>query len=160
VNKSLLTCVGLLLAAGAAAANTDCRISTAGGISFGVYDVLSTTPNDSLTTVVAICTRNAGPRNVSITLQLNPGSNGSSVNARRMMNTGPAGGYLNYGLFRDPGRTSVWGFSAGFDTLSQTVDIDNNASAAVTFTIYARIPPLQDVAIGSYTDSITVTISP
>lgn len=160
MNKVLSTWIVALLAAGPSLAATDCRITGGGGMAFGAYDVLSATPDDSLTTIVAFCTRNGGPRNVTITLQLSQGTNGTSVNARRMINLGPAGGYLNYGLFRDVSRSAVWGFSTGVDTVSQTVAIDNNASASVTFTIYGRIPAQQDVAVGSYTDAVTVTVTP
>jgi spore coat protein U-like protein len=77
-----------------------------------------------------------------------------------MINLGPAGGYMNYGLFRDVGRSAVWGFSPGVDTMGQTLSIPNRGSATATFNIYGRIPALQDVPVGSYTDSVTVTVSP
>jgi len=160
VNKTWLACAGLLLAASAARADTTCRLVTGGGLAFGVYDSITAVPNDSMTTVSAVCSRNGGPRNVSITLQVGQGTNGTGVSARRMANIGRAGEYLNYGLFRDTGRSAVWGFSTGVDTMSQTISIDNNSSATTTFTIYARIHAQQDVAVGSYTDSVTVTVSP
>jgi spore coat protein U-like protein len=160
VNRSLLTALAALLAAAPAFAATDCRITSSGSMAFGAYDVLSATPDDSMSTVTALCTRNGGPQNVTITLQLSQGTNGTSVNARRMINLGPAGGYMNYGLFRDVGRSAVWGFSPGVDTMGQTLSIPNRGSATATFNIYGRIPALQDVPVGSYTDSVTVTVSP
>ena len=160
MNRRLFACLAILLSAGPAGAATTCRISGNPGLGFGGYDVLSASPNDSVATVTALCTRNGGPRNVSITLQLSKGTNGSSVNARRMRNLGPAGGYLNYNLFRDVARSAVWGFSTGVDTVSQTVAVPNRGSGTTTFTIYGRIPAQQDVAVGSYNDSVTVTVTP
>ena len=158
VNRKLLACLLAALAALPAAAATDCRISSGTSMAFGPYDVMSPTPNDSLATVTAVCTRNGGPQNVTITLQLSPGSNGGSVTARRM--AGSTGDRLAYNLFRDVSRSAVWGFSTGVDTLSQTLSIPNKESSTATFTIYGRIPASQDVAAGSYADAVTVTIAP
>ena len=160
MNRTWLACAGLLLAAAAARADTTCRITMGGGLAFGVYDSITVVPNDSMTTVSALCARVGGPRFVTITVQVGQGANGSSVNARRMASTSVAGEYLNYGIFRDTGRSAVWGFSTGVDTLSQTLSIDNNDRATATIPIYGRIPAQQDVAVGSYRDSVTVTITP
>ncbi|GAB3776942.1 hypothetical protein GCM10028796_55340 [Ramlibacter monticola] len=150
----------LLLAAAAAHADTTCRLTAGASLAFGVYDPVSAVANDSLARVSAVCSRNGGPRDVTITLQVGQGTNGTGVNARRMANGSVGGEYLNYGLFRDTGRSAVWGFSAGIDTMSQSLSIDNNGSATATFTIYGRIPALQDVAIGSYSDAVTITVTP
>ena len=160
MNRCLLTWLAALLAAGPAAAATSCMLNVGGGMAFGSYDVLSAAPNDSVATVTALCTRNRGPQFVTVTVQLSQGSNGTSVSARRMRNIGPAGGYLNYNLFRDVARSAVWGFSTGVDTVSQTLSVPNRGSSTATFTIYGRIPAKQDVAVGSYTDTVTVTVTP
>jgi spore coat protein U-like protein len=160
VNKRFAAFAALLIGVGHAAAVTDCRISSSAGMAFGSYDVLSAFPDDSVATVVASCTRNGGPQNVTITLQLSQGANGTSVTARQMINTGPAGGFLAYGLFRDVARSSVWGFSPGVDAHSQVLAIPNNQTRMATFTIYGRIPAQQDVAVGMYNDQVTATIAP
>lgn len=160
MNRIALAGMALLLAAAAARADTTCRLTGGGGLAFGTYDAITALPNDSVTTVSAVCTRSGGPRNVSVTVQLSQGTNGNGVNARRLANAGTPGEYLNYGLFRDTGRSAVWGFSAGVDTVSQALSIDNNSSATATFTIYGRIPAQQDAAVGSYGDSVTITVTP
>jgi spore coat protein U-like protein len=160
VNRCLLTWLAALLAAGPAAAATTCMLNSGGGMAFGNYDVISATPTDSVAFVTALCTRNGGGRNVTVTVQLSQGSNGTSVSTRRMRNLGPAGGFLNYNLFSDVARSAVWGFTPGVDTVSQTLSIRNRGSRTATFTIYGRIPALQDVAVGSYTDTVTVTVTP
>lgn len=160
VNKALAAWLGSLLLAGAAHAATECRFLTGGAVAFGSYDIFSAAPDDSLLNVYVQCTRNGGPQNVSVTLQLSAGLNGSSASARRMANSGSAGGYLSYGLFRDSGRTAVWGFSTGVDTVSQTLSIPNHGVALGTFVIYGRIPAQQDAAAGSYSDRVQMTLTP
>jgi spore coat protein U-like protein len=129
-------------------------------MAFGGYDVLSAAPDDSQARITTLCTRNGGSPNVTLTVQLSTGINGGSTNTRRMRNAVPGGGFLDYNLFRDVGRSAVWGFSSGVDTLSQTLSIPDRGSATATFTIYGRIPALQDAAVGIYFDLVTVTVSP
>lgn len=160
MNRTCAACAAWLLAAGTAHAATTCLLTAGAALAFGNYDPLSAAPGDSLATVSAVCSRRGGPANVSVTLQLSQGSNGSSVNARRMANTTVPGEFLNYGLFRDTGRSLVWGFSPGVDTTTQTITVPNKGSATATFTIYGRIPSLQDPAVGAYTDRVTVTVTP
>ena len=148
-----------LLASGAEAVTT-CRILSGGGLNFGNYDTLAAAPNDSLATVLVQCTREGGPQNVTVTLQLNQGIHGASVQARRMANNAPAGGYLNYGLYRDVGRSMVWGFNTGVDTEVRSLSIPNKDSRQATFTIYGRIPAQQDSPVGSYSDRVTATVTP
>lgn len=150
----------LLLFAQASSAATLCRLVSGGGVAFGNYDIFSAAPNDTLLNIAVACDRTGGPQNIVVTMSLSQGANGTSVNARRMLNSGGAGDYLAYGLYRDVSRSSVWGFSPGIDTLSQTLAVPNNGSASVTFTIYGRLPPQQDVSAGSYSDSVQVTLSP
>lgn len=149
----------LALWAGLAWSATDCRLATGAAMAFGPYDVLSPSPTDSAATVVVRCTRAGGPQFVTVDMALGQGANGTSVNARRMLHGGGTS-TLNYGLFRDPGRTAVWGFSSGINTVQQTVAIPNFATVTTTFTIYGRMPAQQDVPAGSYADSVQLTVSP
>jgi spore coat protein U-like protein len=93
-------------------------------------------------------------------MAIGQGSNGTSVNDRRMLHTGGSGDFLNYNLFRDVSRTSVWGFSSGVDTMSRQLSIANNSTATASFTIYARVPAQQDVTIGNYRDTVQITVTP
>ena len=159
MNRTVLL-VCLWAAAQAAQAATTCRIVTVGSIGFGNYDVLATTPNDTLLGVTVACDRSGGPANVTVTVGLGAGANGSSVDARRMLQTSAPGDYLSYGLFRDVGRSSVWGNSNGINTVSRTLSVPNNGSASTTFTVYGRIPAQQNVAAGEYRDTVQITVSP
>jgi spore coat protein U-like protein len=152
----------LLLAscAQAAGAATVCRFVSGGTVVFGPYDALSATPTDTVASFRVRCDRDGGPANVSITLALSAGAHGASVANRALRQVGGSGDLLSYGLYRDTGRTAVWGFSPGVDAMQQTLSIPNKSSAFATFTIYGRLPALQNVSAGSYTDSVQVTLTP
>jgi spore coat protein U-like protein len=77
---------------------------------------------------------------------------GATVTARSM--TGPASALLSYQLFRDSGHSLNWGVTIGTDTVSVT----GNGSAQVQ-TVYGQIPAGQFVAPGSYSDTITATVT-
>lgn len=156
-----LVCVALLLGACSARAETICRFVSAPGLAFGVYDATSSVPTDSLTNVRVTCERNGGPQLVTLTMRLGPGSNSSSVQTRRMNQLGGSD-YLNYGLYSDVSRSVVWGMSDNVNTVSQTISIavPNKGSESATFTIYGRIPALQDVRVGTYADSVGITLTP
>ena len=153
-----LACCALVTQAADAA--TACRLVNATSLSFGPYDVLSTAANDTLVTIDVACDRHGGPQSVEVVMAIGQGSNGTSINNRRMLHTGGSGDYLTYNLFRDVSRSSIWGFSNGVDTVSRQLSIANNSTATASFTIYARIPAQQDVTIGSYRDSVQITVTP
>lgn len=153
-----LVAAGLAGAPGAGHAAVTCRFESNSSVAFGPYDVTSTTPTDSLATVLVRCDSSTGGNpSVTVTLSVSPGASGSS---RRMRHLGSSGDVLTYGLFRDAARSAAWGFTAGVDTVSQNLKIQNNRSAQASFTIYGRIPPLQDVTPGDYVDTVQVTLSP
>jgi spore coat protein U-like protein len=76
-----------------------------------------------------------------------------AVVARRSM-TGPALSQLDYQLFTDPARTTVWGNTVGTDTVSGTGD-----GLPQTLNVYGRIPSGQSVRGGGYEDTITATLT-
>lgn len=136
-----------------------CGITSSGGAAFGNYDVLSPVPTDTLALVRVRCESvDPGNPNISLTLAIGPGGTGS-VNGRRMRHAAGTDS-LGYGLFRDTGRSAVWGYTPGVDTLTQTIKVQNNRTAEATFSVYGRIPPQQDVTPGSYSDMVQVTLTP
>jgi spore coat protein U-like protein len=160
VSSRAIALVLALVLAPAAGAATLCRLSTAGGIAFGGYDVLAATPLDTLLSFDVACDRSGGPPSVTLVVRLGQGANGTSVNNRRMLHVGASGDFLSYGLYSDVSRTSVWGFSDGVNTVSRRIAVPNNSSASTTFTIYGRIPAGQNVTVGPYRDSVQITVTP
>lgn len=134
----------LLVCAGAAAARADCTI-TATPVAFGPYDVFSATADDSTGTISIRCTP---PDIVTVTL-----SRGSSPTfATRTMQNGA--NVLNYNLFRNAARTTIFGDGTG-----GTSTFVGFVLVTTTITVYGRIPPLQDVTVGPYSDTIIATVN-
>ena len=158
MNK-LAALIACALVAGTAGAATTCQIG-ATGLAFGNYDILASAPNDSQANVLVTCTRDGGPPGITVMMALTEGQYGSSINARRMANTSMPGEFLAYGLYTDAGRSKVWGFSTGVNTMSSPMSVPNKDSASTTFIIYGRVPAQQDVAVGSYSDLVQVTVTP
>jgi spore coat protein U-like protein len=61
---------------------------------------------------------------------------------------------VNYSLFRNATRTQVWGQTIGTDTVTGTGTGANQA-----LTIYGRVPAQAVPPPGTYTDTVTVTIT-
>jgi len=140
----------LLLAGEAGAA---CTVS-ATGVNFGPYDVFVTIPLDSTGTVTVACDQSPP---VDVTIAIGPsGTSGGFI--PRQMRSASSPDRLNYNLFVNAGRSTVWGDgAAGTSTVFLKNVVKNRP---VLTTIYGRIPPRQDVSVGTYTDSLTVTITP
>lgn len=126
----------------------NCSITTT-AVNFGSYDPVvahASSPLDSTGSVVVTCTRGAGTR-----IDLGLGSNPSG-STRRMQG---GSDFLSYGLYQNPGRTTVWGSGP---TGGQTIATAPNKNAR-TFVVYGRVPAGQDVAAGSYNDIVLATIN-
>ncbi len=151
--KKVLVAVGLTLAVllvtpFLAMAAPSCDISTT-SVSFGTYNVFSATPLDSTGSVSSKCTGNAA----NITIALDRGG-AASFNPRQMLKGTEA---LNYNLYRDAARTTIWGDGTGGTSVYSDPSPPNGL--VVTITIYGRIPAGQDVSAGTYTNTVTVTIT-
>lgn len=145
------------LGAAAGEAATTCGV-TPMSMSLGTYFGDSAAPTDSIGSLVVRCSRDGGPQNISITMALGASATSGSIANRRLLQAGGAD-MLAYNLYRDASRLSVWGQTAGVDTVTRTASIPNKSSLNVTFNVYGRVPGLQSIYAGSYADSLLVTIS-
>jgi spore coat protein U-like protein len=145
------------VAGNAFAQTTTC---TAGSISFNLGNYLDyqATPLDSSVPFTVTCTRNGGPGNTTVTLGLGASATSGTIATRQLRIAGYPD-LLAYNFYRDTARTLVWGNTVGTDTISQTIQLGNNASGTLTFTIFGRIGALQSVRPGSYSDSVTATVN-
>ena len=123
-----------------------CTVS-ASPMAFGTYNNALLT---STATVSATCT-NTTTYNVGLSVGT---ASGATVTTRSMFVSGTPAVLLNYSLYSNSGRTTNWGNTVGTDTVSGT----GNGSAQV-LTVYGQIPAGQLIAPGSYTDTITATIT-
>jgi spore coat protein U-like protein len=74
-----------------------------------------------------------------------------TYSARRMASGSHS---INYNLYRDAARTTVWGDGSGSTALV------SDSAATATYPVYGRIPGSQSAAgVGTYSDTITVTVS-
>lgn len=128
----------------AAFANT-CRITTATDLDFGAVTVLAG-DRDQTSSIQLQC-----PNGTVWRIGLNNGGNATG-NTRRM--AGPSGNHLRYELYRNPERTQRWGNTLGTDTSNGT---GNNASQSLT--VYGRIPAQASPVPGTYSDTVTVTLT-
>lgn len=117
---------------------------TATSLAFGNYTLAQL---DGTSTITATCTNGT-----TYTIGLDAGTfSGATTSTRRM--TGPSATGLSYSLFSDSGRTTNWGNATG-SWVSGT-----GTGAAQVLTVYGRIPANQTALIGSYTDTVTVTVT-
>jgi spore coat protein U-like protein len=142
-----------------AAASADCTVSV-GGVAFGLYDQLATTPDDSTGSVTVTCV-NTGPANTTVNYSVALSTGASGAYSQRYMKAGtPA---LNYNLYRDAARTIVWGNGGGGTSLiTGTLTVGpgvGNGTRSTTHTVYGRATAQQDAAPGTYSDSIVLTLS-
>ena len=172
-NKILLMfCIGQALVLGgfnsAMAANTttitspaasnsatvaaSCSSPTTAELAFGNYNPLQNTTVDATTTIAIRCTNTTSITSVA----LSAGSS-TNVSARQMQMKGATSNTLNYQLYQDFSRSTVWGTSG---TALYTGLSGAGLDTDVSITVYGRIPAGQQTAKpGSYSDTITVTVT-
>jgi spore coat protein U-like protein len=143
----LFLALGIL--AGPAYAIT-CTVTTT-SVNFGNYTTTTATPNDSVGTVTTHCSNN-GQTSIATDISL---STGFGTYAQRTMKSGS--NLLNYNLYTNASRATVW---------TNVVPSEGHANYQVDttpidkiFSVYGRIPALQNVPIGTYTDTIIVTVN-
>lgn len=124
---------------------SSCTVS-ATDLNFGVYN--SSAVSDVNTSLSVLCTSNT-PYTIGLDAGLS--SIGGNVSTRRMLAGSNA---LNYSLYQNASRTSVWGDTVGTNTLSST-----GTGTSQSFSVYGRIFSNQLSPVGSYSDRITVKVS-
>ncbi len=140
-----------------AAAAVSCEIS-ATGPAFGIYNPLSPSATLANGVVTATCTLLSGSTTtVSLTSSYSTGSSGSYANRTLLFGTSQ----LNYNLYFDAAYTQIRGDgTGGSQTGGATMTLTRTSPTQQTSsTIYGRIPAGQDVAPGTYLDTIVVTVN-
>lgn len=150
-----IPCYALLLAALlplGAPAHAGCAISTT-GVNFGAYNPQNGVPLNGVGTIDFRCsddTEDGGPGGGNKKIAISAG-NAGSFTAREMRSGADK---LDYNLYTDASRTSVWGDGQGG---SDSVKVHPQAES-VSVTVYGRIPAGQNVRAGTYTDTLIVSI--
>ncbi len=152
MTKRILLGLALVLAASwptSAARAASCSFNTIAGVSFGNYDVFASTATASAGNLAYTCTGGA-----SVTITLSKGS-APSFSPRWLL--GPPGFHLTYNLYLDAGGSTIWGDGTGTTSLYGPISPADNATVMVP--IFGSIPAGQDVPVGSYSDTVTATIT-
>jgi spore coat protein U-like protein len=123
-----------------------CTISTT-PVAFGMYSVFNTAPLASNGTLTCSCSRRT-----NVTIWIGKGLYAPTNNPRQM-----AGGNerLDYNLYLDAAHTLIW----GDPNPTQYGPVPVRRRNGLSVTVYGLIPAGRDVAAGSYTDSVIVTIN-
>jgi spore coat protein U-like protein len=118
-----------------------CTVS-ATAVNFGGYDISSGSPVNSTGTIGVACTPP-----VATVVKLDAGLNsGGNFNPRKMSGSG---NYIEYNLYTDAACTMIWGDGTG-NTFTQ--------SGGSNILVYGKLPALQNVRPGAYSDSVTVIV--
>jgi spore coat protein U-like protein len=114
-------------------------------IAFGNY---SSSQVDQTGNIAVVCTYGT-----SYTIGLDAGAGtGATTSVRKL--SGSLGGTLNYALYSDSARTNNWGSTIGTDTQAGT-----GSGLTQNLTVYGRIAGSQTPLAGTYTDTVTVTLT-
>ncbi len=138
-----LAFVGMLVAIAASPAQAVVCSASTQSVAFGNYNSLSSSPLDGVGDIAVTC-----DAATSVTISL---STGTGTYAARKMTRGVD--QLTYNLYSDATRLLVWGDGSGSTSTVGAV------ITSVNFTVYGRIPGSQNIPAGSYSDTITVTLT-
>lgn len=119
-------------------------ITSASNMDFGTTSTLTSEVNSS-SAIQLQC-----PSNTQWQLGLSNGLNNVGT-TRRMRNQS---NYVRYELYQDSSRTKRWGNTANTDTYTGT-----GGANTIVVPVYGKVPVQNNVPAGSYSDTITVTLS-
>jgi spore coat protein U-like protein len=112
-------------------------------LGFGAYD--ATNGSSTTATVTVTCTAASG----TVPVALGNGSNWNGT-TRRLSDGASTPHYLTYGLYSDSNHATAW------DNTSNTVAQDPGGKS---LTVYGLVPSGQSLYAGSYTDSVSITVT-
>ena len=150
MNAKLACCVFVVSSTLVATARVEaaCTIS-ATGVSFGTYDVFTSGADASTGTITYRCS--ASVTNVQITIS----TGASPTYTPRTLVKGSEN--LQYNLYQDSAHLTVWGDGTGGTGTYTRANPPKNQD--VLLTIFGQVPALQDVSVGSYSDTLVVTVN-
>jgi spore coat protein U-like protein len=129
------------------AIQAQCTIVSTQTLDFGSNGVINANIDNQADLHVQ-CT-NTTPFNIG----LDAGANGGTTTTR-LMKGGPTNETIQYQLFSDTNHGVNWGNTIGSDTVASA----GNGSSQ-TFTVYGRVPPQTTPTPGSYSDTVTVSVT-
>lgn len=135
-----------------------CRIASASSLNFGRYDSIGTHSFQSLDSsgvIGVVCTNGTSTARVSLSQGSNSEPGSSCANPlRRMRNS--QGSWLSYRIYRDLGKTQVWGC---LPENSYLLPAFNRVLQPVNITTFGTVPAGQPAGVGDYVDTIEVVVT-
>ncbi|MFQ5598017.1 MAG: spore coat U domain-containing protein, partial [Nitrospiria bacterium] len=127
------------------------------GIIFSNYDVFSPLALNSTGTVSVTC---PGPGRTRVTITIGPSPNSGGFIPRQMKHS-ILPDFLSYNLYTNAAGTRVWGDgTSGTRVVRRRVRASRRRPRPRIVTVFGIVPPMQNVAAGSYSDILTVTVTP
>ena len=119
---------------------------TSNDLNFGTYNPKASSPHQVTTLLRATCTPGS-----TYNIGLNEGTSpGATINQRKMASGANA---LNYQLYSDSARSTIWGNTTGTDTVTGV-----GTGLSQDHTVFGAVPAAQAVPAGDYADTITVRV--
>ena len=140
--KRWFLAIAAVAAASSARAAPNCKNLSVTALAFGAYDAYNATPTDSAGTISYSC-----PPPTTPTVTIDAGQ--AFANGRRRMTLAAGTDWLSYDIFVDATRNTVW----------SSTPVSLPAGNGVSVPYYARAFALQDVSVGSYSDTLVVTFN-
>jgi spore coat protein U-like protein len=129
-----------------------CAVSSGGGtLAFGVYDPVGANTAVSLTQSSGFQIQCSNGTAAAIALSQGSNPSAASTDAAPIRNLTNGNAKLNYQLYSSAAQSKVWD---NVHSVSQT-----GSGMPQTVTIYGVISPGQNVPPGTYTDTVTITVS-
>jgi spore coat protein U-like protein len=128
-----------------ATVTSNCAVTTT-ALAFGNINVTTGADFDTTGGISVTCTNGT-----AWTAEADAGGGTGATTAVRKMTSGSD--LLNYALYSDSGRTTIWGTGASEDIAS------TGTGVAQAMTIYGRVPSGQTAPAGAYTDTVNVTVT-
>ena len=130
-----------------------CSVGTT-GVAFGTYNPTLGTADTANGNIAVTCSALV-IFTASYVISLSKGA--SATYTPRFMNL--LGVHLNYNLYTTAAFASIWGDSTGGTVTVSDSYTAIGLSETKNYTVFGQIPALQTVGVGTYTDSITVTVT-
>jgi spore coat protein U-like protein len=138
----------IFLISGGEAWGQVCTVSTV-PVQFGQYVSIGSSPVVAVGNVRVACTSGT-----AFTVKLGPGENSAGGFHPRKLRSTASAETMDYNLYRDSAHVEVWGDGTGSTFVRAAVGV----SAEQLFPVYGRIPGGQNIVVGYYRDSLTVTV--
>lgn len=131
--------------------------TTVGNMNFPAQGYLTGAAVDATATISYGCTKGTAP-----VVTLNSGANNGAPcpgGALRCMKHASLGDYVNYDLYTDSGRLTLWTTNSVTGTSGSGTVSGTTPSEDRTITVYGRVPPQSTPTPGSYSDTVTATFT-